>query len=1065
MSSRETRARRGVAGYVAFVLCAIGIATPATAIESPATARIISTVAGGGDGGLAIDAALGFPTGVAFDRAGNLYESDASNNQIRRIDEHGIITVLAGCSVDGLLGEGVPARSAAVTATAVATDDEGNVYLADTFTNRVRIVDRRGVISTIAGTVEPGFSGDGGPARFAMLAKPAGVAVAPDGRIAVADTDNNRVRLIDQRGIIMTVAGSGVPGFSGDGGAATAATLFGPQGVAFDAAGRLLIADTYNNRIRRVDAAGTISTVAGGGEPGHLGDGGPARQATLNQPQSVVEDRTGALDIADTWNYRIRRVDRLGRITTIAGTGERGFSGDGGPASAAQFSSPMAVAIGAAGELVVADGYNNRLRRVDRNGTITTIAGNGTQRYSGDGHAASSAMLDSPSGLAWSAGNIYIADAFNQRVRRVDAAGVITTVAGTGVEGAVGDGGPATEAELSWPRGLAVDRGGRLFVADAHRVRMIDAHGVISTVAGGGTADPGDGGLAVDAAIEPKAVAVDGQGNLLVAEGNRIRRVDHRGIITTLAGSRQSGFSGDELLGTQAQLASPSGIAADTAGNVYVADTGNRRIRKIDRRGIITTIAGTGGAGFAGDGGRAVAANVDSPYGVAVAPDGAILAADSWNNRIRRIDTAGIITTVAGSGDYGFNGDGIVATLATLDSPRAIATDAAGSLLVADLYNNRVRLLMAGTTTAGTMAASSAGDGLPLPDRTGKIDGRGVIRTVAGTGAEGFSGDGGPATAAALNMPTGLTVGPAGTGDVYIAEYGNQRVRRVDGRGRITTFAGTGVMGYAGDGGRAADASLNAPSGVARSDAGDLYIADARNARVRKVDRRGIITTVAGNGEMGYAGDGGPAVDAELSWPTSVAVDRTGILYIADSWWVRRVDPAGVITTVAGNGGVTTVYGAPCLSGIPATLVALSPTGLSIAPDGAVVVADSRTNCVRRIGAGGLLEVVAGNGHAAFSGDGGPATAATLRGPTGVAYDAAGNLYVADAGNERIRRIDPNGVITTVAGSGRGGYSGDGGPATAAALNGPTALAVSGNGHLLIADTGNHRIRSVALGH
>ncbi|MEW6477234.1 MAG: NHL repeat-containing protein [Actinomycetota bacterium] len=335
-----------------------------------------------------------------------------------------------------------------------------------------------GVIRTVAGSNVRGFSGDGGSATSAAFHQPRAAAVGPDGSVYIADTFNHRIRRVDPGGAVTTLAGTGQAAFSGDGGPATAATLHWPHGVAVDPPGAgLYIADSANHRIRRVDlASGVITTVAGTG-PGFSGDGGPAVAARLQDPKAVWVAPSGDLYIADSANERIRRVDRSGTIVTVAGTGVPGFSGDGGPATAAQFDGPRGLAGDAAGNLYVADDNNHRVRRIDPAGIITTLAGNGTAASAGDGGPAPSAQLDHPRGVAVDGrGHVFIAESMSHRVRMVDPGGIISTVAGCGRSGYGGDGGPATVARLFEPRGVAVDTAGRLYVADTYndRIRRVD---------------------------------------------------------------------------------------------------------------------------------------------------------------------------------------------------------------------------------------------------------------------------------------------------------------------------------------------------------------------------------------------------------------------------------------------------------------------------------------------------------------------------------------------------------------------------------------------------------------
>ncbi len=332
------------------------------------------------------------------------------------------------------------------------------------------------IISTVAGNGTSGFSGDDGPATAASLGTPTVVAVGPDGSLYIAEYDNNRIRRVGPSGIITTVAGTGVAGFSGDGGPAVAARIKNPYGLAVGSDGSLFIADAGNHRIRRVAAGGKITTVAGTGIGGFSGDGGPATVAQLNSPHGLALSPDGSLFIADLANARVRRIGTDGNITTVAGISGGGFSGDGGPAVAARLLFPSDVALGADGTLYFVDRSNQRVRRVGIDGIITTVAGTGVGGFSGDGGPAVAARIRFPDGIAVAPdGNLYIADLNNQRIRRVGPDGIINTVAGTGNGGFGGDGGPATAAQLNYPDGIALGPDGRLYIAEEvnHRIRQL----------------------------------------------------------------------------------------------------------------------------------------------------------------------------------------------------------------------------------------------------------------------------------------------------------------------------------------------------------------------------------------------------------------------------------------------------------------------------------------------------------------------------------------------------------------------------------------------------------------
>jgi sugar lactone lactonase YvrE len=334
----------------------------------------------------------------------------------------------------------------------------------------------QGIIATIAGNGSAAFAGDGGPATAAALNHPWGLAIDSAGAIYISDSDNGRIRRVSPSGIISTVAGDGVPGASGDGGSALNASLSDVAGVALDAAGNLYFGDASNRRVRKVTTAGIISTVAGTGVQGFSGDGGPATNATLNRPTFVVVDSAGKLYITDSSNQRIRRVDLNGTITTIAGNGLAGFSGDGGLATDASLMFPLGMAMDRIGNLYVADANNHRIRRINLSGVITTVAGNGVEGFSGDLGPATSASLNYPEDVAIDgSGNLFIADSGNNRIRKVDPSGVISTIAGTILNGFSGDGGPSVEAVLNFPWGLAADPSGGVYIADRmnNRIRKI----------------------------------------------------------------------------------------------------------------------------------------------------------------------------------------------------------------------------------------------------------------------------------------------------------------------------------------------------------------------------------------------------------------------------------------------------------------------------------------------------------------------------------------------------------------------------------------------------------------
>jgi trimeric autotransporter adhesin len=649
-------------------------------------------------------------------------------------------------------------------------------------------------IETVAGSDS---LGDGGKAVNAQIGTIQGVAADRSGNLYISDTDHHRVRKIWSTSIITTLAGTGTAGFSGDGGPAAKAQLNLPYGVAVDASGNVYIADLGNQRVRRVAADGTITTVAGTGDAGYSGDGGAAALAKLHTPRNVAVDAWGNLYISEFEGHRVRKVASNGIITTAAGNGMAGFGGDGGPATSAQLGYPAGLASGSDGALYIADSQNNRIRKVSQ-GVISTVLG---------GTAGTALTTPIAVALDW-AGNLYVADS-GFVVRVYTAAGVWSNFAGTGAQGFSGDGAAASQAFLTQPRDLAASATTGLYIADGVRLRQVDSAGVIHTLAGDAYLHAvGDSGAATAAILnQPASVTLDTGGNLYIADPGteRVRQVRADGTIATLAGTGSAGSSGDGGAAAAALLNTPMGVAVDSNGNVAIADSYNHRIRQVGTAGGIATIVGTGTSGMGQDSMPALQTPLRAPRGVCFDRSGLLYIADTANHRILRLTRAGLVETAAGNGSAGASGDGGPARYAQLNQPAACALDSAGYLFIADTLNHRIR----------------------------KVTPAGTISTVAGTGDAGNSGDGGAATAARLQQPAGVAADD--NGNIFIADTGNHSIRQVTAGGTIRTIAGQGTAGYSGDGGLASSALLHSPEGLVLDGAGDLYFADSGNQRVRRL--------------------------------------------------------------------------------------------------------------------------------------------------------------------------------------------------------------------------------------
>jgi hypothetical protein len=803
-------------------------------------------------------------------------------------------------------------------------------------------------------------------------------------------------------------------------------------------------------------------------------------------------------------------------ITTIAGNGSYGYGGDGGPATAANLYLPFGTAVDSSGNVFVADTDNHRIREVVKaTGTMITVAGSGSPYYSGDGGPATMAGIGYPYGVAVDgAGNLYIADSYNDRIREVvKSTGTMITIAGNGYIGYSGNGGPATLAMLNYPFNVAVDGSGNVFFSDQGNnvIReVVKATGTIVTVAGtpGGGGYGGDGGPATSAYLnQPNGVAVDASGNLFISDwhNNRIREVyKATGDITSIVGTGNPGYSGDGGAAVVAQVDFPGGVAVDGSGNVFIGDSSNERVREVaSGTGIITTVAGTGSTGFGGDGGPATSALLDLPYGVAVDASGNLFIADSYNHRIREVLITPTLGTLSATA-WTVNQPGFSGSVAIVGGTAPYGNLSAAGLppgLTAAL--SRSTITLSGTpTTAGTysnvtLSIQDAGGIIASRTFTSIINSVPTLGTLSPTqwiaGVTGYtgtipvSGGTGPLTVVAQsNLSPGLSAAVSGTSIIFTGipttpgTYGNVQLTVGDAAGAsasgtysitinapapgsILTIAGNGNPAYGGDGGPANLARLNEPWSVAVDGSGNVFIADFYNSRVREIVKAtGNIVTVAGTGATAYNGDGGPATSAALYWPTGVAVDASGNLFIADYYnnRIREVVKAtGNIITVAGNGSWSDSG-----DGGPATAAGLAaPEGVAVDASGNIFIADSYTNRIREVvQATGTIVTVAGTGTLGYSGDNGPATAAILYNPTGVAVDSSGNLYIADSGNTRVREVvQATGTIITIAGTGSFGYSGDGGLATAAMLNSPAAVTVDSSGNVFIADASNYCIREV----
>jgi len=819
-------------------------------------------------------------------------------------------------------------------------------------------------ISTVAG---------GGPnnltALSASIGYPGSIGRDSAGNIYIADSNSSHIFVVNtgtvaitiatvviQPGDIAIVAGNGTYGYSGDNGPATSAALNRPEGVVVDGSGNIFIADTENSVIREVSATtGNITTVAGNGKPGYSGDGGPATSAQLYDPYGVFVDGSGNIFIADTDNCLIRKVSGS-NISTVAGNptlqAPCGYAGDNGLATIGQIDEPEGVFVDGSGNIFIADTNNSVIREVTfANGFIQTVAGTyydyettGLCQYSGDGNPAISAYLCLPAGVfVDSSENIYIADTDNLVVREFVPGGNIETVAGDNALGAgySGNGGPAISAQLNYPNAVSMDGSGDIFIADTDNfvIREVTAGTIQTTIGNNTLAYSGDGGSSLDAELySPGAVALDSAGNLYIADtSNSVIRVVNTGTasitiagvtiqpgdIQTVAGSYYvpvgdafCDYSGDGGSPTSAQLCSPSGVFLDGSGNIFIADTQNNSIRVVNTQTTAITVAGvtiqpntiatvagagtlcSGVATACGDGGLATSAELANPYGVFVDSAENIFIADTDDYVIREVAaSSGIITTVAGNyaqcTPLGVTlcGDGATATSAQLGLPLGVVVDPSENIYIADTGDNRIRVVANPNNPAVTIA------GVPIAP--------GYIATVAGTGARGYSGDGAAATSALLDTPFGVFVDSSG--DIFIADTENFVIREVvASTGFIQTVAGNNTQGFSGDGNQSTNAELNFPSGLFGNAAGNLFIADTDNARIRELTPAIFVTVAPVSTNV--------AVSTQQQFTATV----TGSSNTSVTWYVNGVLGGNLSTT--GSISSTGLFQAPANIPSPATV-------------------------------------------------------------------------------------------------------------------------------------------------
>jgi sugar lactone lactonase YvrE len=1178
--------------------------------EDPDFLKVVRRYAGGRpDGkndGFRLDAGFSEICSVAGDGSGNLFVADVGNNKIRMIATDGTVTTIAGNGEFGAIdGAGINARFGLPLG--VATDSAGNVYVADTFNHRIRKLakpltpDLPWAVTTLAGSTSGLRDGAGSSAKFSF---PSALTVDANGVIYVADSQNHCIRQINSSGAVSTFAGTGADASLKTSKHRLSVRLSSPRGV-LAAAGVLYISDTGNNRVIKVDTAtGTTSVVAGFSAELSGYQAGLDSTATFDSPCGLAMDRVGILYVAELKKHSVRSIQPDGKVSKVAGLDLPGSTD--GNTNVAKFNEPAGVVVmnrAGADTLYIADSLNGSIRetrltalKVD---TASRVSGDASEIYttlnlfdlrldpyvnyyfrrvgstdyvqsfsfaelpdattldadrltpiSGRMRAAVhphtsptkvvytystdpqlrppmqvGTLLDGLGSGACSIavapdGGIYLADKAKHRIFKWTAANGLVPFAGTGVAGF--SDGSAAVAAFECPSGIAVDAAGNVFVADTlnHRIRKISPQGVVSTFAGSGVAGLANGSRTESRFLFPEGVAVDAAGNVFVADtGNHcIRKITlSDNSVSTFAGSTLAGFA-DSSANT-AKFSSPVALAVKASGDLIVADKNNNRVRLVTIDGNVVTLAGTGEASV-----------LSSPSGVTYGNDGLPFIVDAGNRRVLRLSAEGILEPYAGSGvavKTDSPGPAFLypTTASGFLSPNAIAMGGADLFYVIDAGSIR-KIARRSSVPRYEQTALVTGDsqvelGQMIPEEL--LQGATYYYRVTATNERGTR------TGEILSFTTpwpGMVVHDGAL--VSAPELENGRLLPID-FGTLpkdrpafryfTVSNRTGVpfsvnevrlpLGYqsASGGGIVPPGgsitfevqALALGAGVFSGNIEILTNAILQNSFIIPVtclvlepprisslavsivsggaslsakvnplgsptdvwfewsldpDFKGVVVNRLAGSTEGMAD--GNAANARFRRPLGMVVDTAGNIYVADSFnhCIRKVTKAGVVSTLAGSGESGFAEG----QGTAARFD--TPLGLVIRKDGMLLVADSGNHRIRAVAPDGSVSTFSGLGLQGFTD--GVAEAARFSSPAGLAIDGSGILYVADSGNNRIRTVSPSGLVSTLAGSGIAGAAN--GAGDAAQLSNPSSIAVDSNGYVYFLETGNHGVRQISPG-